>query len=229
MRPRLLALTLATTLVAAAVYWKRHSAPLRPQPHDVAALQMAYRQAPDTAERVRLLRRAAMQSDRGVARWLAGLAQADATIAVQASSALGAITNKAEATDLLELAREGGPLVLRANAVRALARTGGPSEARGLATLLEANTEPLRIRQEAALALGSIGDPTVVSALIATIGSTGGASGDAEQLRISALQALGRIGAPEAQAFLARYGQARLSATERAFLARAAGNPAHAN
>jgi ParB family transcriptional regulator, chromosome partitioning protein len=118
-----------------------------------------------------------------------------------------------EAGDLVEVATGAAPIVVRANAIRALGKTGGPQETSALVTLLHDRNQPRRIRQEAALALGALRDPAAVTALAATIES------DDVQLRISAIQALGALGTADAHAVLARY--TPRSPTERAFVARA--------
>lgn len=204
-----IAVAAVTAVIAAAVYWKlRPSAPA--EPDDLPAVRAAYDRTGDPAERARLLRRASGLRESGVARWLAEVAQRDPAAAVQASSALGGIANRDEAGELAEVATGNSPIVVRANAIRALATAGGPAQTAALVALLGDRDQPLRIRQEAALALGALRDPASTNALSAALES------DDEQLRISAIQALGMLGARD---LLARY--TPRSPTERAFVARA--------
>jgi HEAT repeat protein len=215
MRRRALALVI---VVAGAVGYRELRRPAPREPAELSAVRDAFRGARDAGERTRLLHRASSLRDRGVARWLADAAQADPAVAAQASAALGAIADRAEAGDLVELATGAAPILVRANALRALGRTGGPREAAPIARILLDRGEPLRIRQVAALALGAIGETASAPALVAAIESTTATSDDGEQLRISAIRALAALGA-DARPFLAH---AALSTTERAFIGRAA-------
>jgi hypothetical protein len=210
MKPRI-TIAVIVALVGGVVYWTTRSSVTESQ--DLAGVQAAYRDARDPGERAALLHRASTLSEPGAARWLAEVAQQDPTAAVHASAALGAIANRGEAGDLAAVATGNAAIVVRANAIRALGKTGGPQEAATLATLVQDRNQPLRIRQEAALALGALRDPAGVTALAATIES------DDEQLRISAIQALGALGGTDAHAVLARY--TPRTAAERAFVARA--------
>lgn len=217
MKTRTIAVLVAA-LAGAAVYMVVRPAHTREQT-DLPALQTAYRNADNASERAVLLHRVSALTDPGVARWLAEVAQTDSAAAVQASAAIGAITNKGEAGDLVMLAEGNAPIIVRANALRALGKAGGPHEAPAVAKLLEDPGQPLRVRQEAALALGSMHDTNSVGALVATIEAAPDPSN--EQLRISAIQALGALGTTDARAFLTRYATGELSATERAFVSRA--------
>jgi HEAT repeat protein len=212
-----LAIALVVVAVGAAAYWKLRPMTAPRQQQDLAALQAAYEHETDSNERALLLRRASTLSERGVARWLARVAETEPQLAAQASSALGAIKNRGEAGDLAELASAPTQVVVRANAARALATVGSSREAPALAALLGDRAQPLRVRQEAALALGGIGDKSSIPLLVKTIQS----SPEDEQLRISAIQALGRLGTADAHTFLTTYAQSELSQTERAFVARA--------
>jgi HEAT repeat protein len=76
---------------------------------------------------------------------------------------------------------------------------------------------PLRVRQEAALALATVGNDSVVPALAAALEAAAADAGG-EQLRISIIQALGGIGSAEARLALGRHAARKLSKTERAFM-----------
>jgi hypothetical protein len=189
---------------------------------DLPGLQAAYASAANMGERSDILHRTATLDDPAVASWLAGIAEREPALANQASTVLGAMSNTAAGGELLEIATGTAPTLVRANAVRALGKCGGPREAAALVTTLEDPGQPLRIRQEAALALGTLGDRSAIPELIATIESARDDTPDAEQLRISAVQSLGKMGSPESHEFLSRYAQRALSPTERAFVTRAA-------
>ena len=161
-------------------------------------------------------------SDPGVVRWLAGIAQSDPLLAPQASAALGAVSNPAAGDALLEIFSGSASTLVRANAARALGRSGGPRQASVLAAAIPDRGQPLRVRQEAALAIGKMGDPALVPVLIAAIEQTAhDDSVDGQQLRISMVRSLGELHSGEAHAFLERYAREKLSATERAFVSRA--------
>jgi HEAT repeat protein len=213
-------LFVGVVLACVGIYaWRSRSTPTPAR--DLKGIDRAYAAAKSEGERRAVLVRAASVEDPGVVRWLAAIAERDQTLANQASSLLGTTKSKAAAGELREIATSSAPTLVRANAVRALGESGSPTELPALEAMLGAPGERLRIRQEAALALGKIGDRSAVPALIATIQSANEAAPDAEQLRISALQSLGRLASPEAHAFLEQYGRGSLSAIERAFVARA--------
>ena len=109
---------------------------------------------------------------------------------------------------------------VRANAARALAKSCGAAQVETLVALASGDTQPLRVRQEAALALGAIRDPAAVPALVQALQrAEPDGSRDGEQLRISIVQALGALGTTEARAALSAHSQRPLSTTEAAFTA----------
>ena len=105
-------------------------------------------------------------------------------------------------------------------AARALGASGVAEQARSLADLVGDPRAPLRVRQEAALALGAIGEPSVVPALAAALDGAEG-DGDATHLRISIIQGLAAIGTAEAREALTRHAARALPETERVFLRQA--------
>src|SRR5205085_12010324 len=112
---------------------------------------------------------------------------------------------------------------------RSVSSTDDPA----LAAALGNTDEPIRIRAEAALAMGGIADASAVPSLVAVLGrershSGGGGGGDAEQLRIAVVQALGSIGGARAHAALEEHARENLSPTERAFTRRALAGPSAA-
>jgi HEAT repeat protein len=110
---------------------------------------------------------------------------------------------------------------VRANAIHALGKSGGSDDVDVLCHLADDGSQPLRVRQEAALALAQIHDASAVPRLITALqAAPDGKGGDAEQLRISLVQGLGGIGSPEALAFLTTYAKGNLPRDERAFVAK---------
>jgi HEAT repeat protein len=182
----------------------------------LAQLKKDYDAAKDDGRRADLLRAAADLREPGVASFLAHIAQADTPIALRAATALGAVTDPAAGAELLAIVQSASPTLVRANAARALATSGGPEQVQGLAAAAGDNRQPLRLRQEAALALGHIGEASALPALIAILEHDPN-----EQLRISAVQALAKLDSSEARAFLGEYAKRNLSTSERAFVARA--------
>jgi HEAT repeat protein len=113
-------------------------------------------------------------------------------------------------------------VLARANAVLALGTSGGREHAGLLAALVADKAQPQRVRQEAALALAKLGGAEQVPPLAAVLEETAAdGSMDAEQLRISVIQGLGGIQAPEAKEALRKYATREVSAGERAFLTQA--------
>jgi len=128
---------------------------------------------------------------------------ADPVVGAQAAAALGRVTSPRAATALVEVMNGPAPAIARANAARALGTAGGASEAAALADAVEDAAQPLRLRQEAALALGRVATPREVERLIAVLRRLGGDRGaEAAPLRASLLQALAASGRPEAAAAL---------------------------
>ncbi len=115
-------------------------------------------------------------------------------------------------------------MIVRANAARALGAAGTGEQAPDLAKLVGDTAQPLRVRQEAALALGKIADPAVAPALAAALDQAAGdPAQDAVQLRISIIQALGGIGSVPAREALLRHEKRPLTEVERVFTQRALG------
>jgi HEAT repeat protein len=126
------------------------------------------------------------------------------------------------APDLLAIVKGNGSTLVRANAARALAKCGDGTATSPLVATMTDPRQPLRVRQEIALSLGAIGDPSTAQALISTVEQASREPTlEGEQLRVSAIQALGRLHSAEAHTFLGRYAQGNLSPTERAFVVRA--------
>jgi HEAT repeat protein len=158
------------------------------------------------------------------ARWLAELAGQDEALGGRAGAALGRLQGKDSAPVLAEVAASDAPTLPRANAVLALGASGSKEHAGLLAALLSDKAQPLRVRQEAALALGRVGGAEQVPAMASVLEElVAERTPDAEQLRISLIQGLGGIRAPEARAALEQHAGRELSPTERAFLSEALG------
>lgn len=187
----------------------------------LAELKAAYGRG-SALERERLLREAATLGTPDAARWLADVAATDEPLAAHAGAALGSIADPRAAAELAQVASSNAPVLVRANAVRALGRSGSPEQTEALTDLVRRPDQPLRVRQEAALALGALGDPSAVPALVAALDAVAAdTSPEGEQLRISLVQALGRIPSEAARKFLARHAGRPLSARERAFVLQA--------
>jgi len=219
-------------VVGAVALWARHSSsPMVNEPL-VRSAQLA---TPTTVEAWRAaypsgdrpvgreaIERARSVGDAAAVRWLAELAAGDSQVGAVAGAALGGIASPGAAATLAELAAADGPVIVRANAARALGRSGGAEQVGTLATIAAGDGEPLRVRQEASLALGQIGDGTATPALAAAlVRAETDLSAEGEQLRISLVQALGALGTPAARSALVRHVEQTLSPTERAFTQRA--------
>jgi HEAT repeat protein len=177
--------------------------------------------ATDDMARERAFQSAAQVGSADAIAWLADMAATDEPSATRAAAALGSVANKDAADQLEQLARSDARPLVRANAIHALARSGGPDNAAYLSQVVTDTRQVLRLRQEAALTLAAIGDASVAPALAAALGAaTHDRGGDSEQLRISIVQALGAIGSPEALASLKQYATGTLSKDERAFVAK---------
>lgn len=153
------------------------------------------------------------------ARWLAELAGSDEALAGRAGAALGRLEGEGAAAVLAEVAASKAPALARANAVLALGESGARAHAGLLAALVADREQPLRVRQEAALGLAKLGGAEQVPTLASVLEELAAErTPEAEQLRISVIQGLGGIQAPEARAALEAHGARELSAAERAFL-----------
>jgi HEAT repeat protein len=152
---------------------------------------------------------------------LAQVAGSGDRLAARAAAALGEVTNHEAAGQLEGLALSDGPTIVRANAVHALGKSGGPDNVDVLCHLAADTSQSLRVRQEAALALAQLHDASAVPRLISALQAMPtGPDPDAEQLRISLVQGLGGIGSPEALTFLKSYASGNLPRDERAFVAK---------
>ena len=172
-------------------------------------------------ERERAFQEAARTASLESIAWLAKAASENDPSATRAAAALGSVAKREAADQLEELAGSDAPILVRANAIRALAHSGGPDNVDLLCQVAEDLHEPLRLRQEASLALAALGDPAAVPRLTGALASAPrGRDDGAEQLRISLVQALGFIGSPAALAYLRNYAAGDLSRDERAFVAK---------
>lgn len=110
---------------------------------------------------------------------------------------------------------------MRANATRTLV-AGGPDQGPTLANLLTDSAQPLRVRQEAAIALGQIGGTDAVQVLVAVLAQLEEQAGqETEQLRIAVVHALGAAHSPIGRDALARHAALPISTPERVFTTRA--------
>jgi HEAT repeat protein len=187
-------------------------------------LRAAFTATTDRAARVRILDAAALSPDRRALKLLVSVAASEDPLGAHAGAALGRMMHTGLVEDFAALAREHDSVLVRANAIRALANSRAKDQIELLAHLLGDTAEPMRVRQEAALALGQLGTDASATALAATLDMLGENVG-VEQLRISIVQALGRIRTDSAMAALTRHRGRRLSSTEQAFVDRALARP----
>ncbi|HET9450681.1 MAG TPA: HEAT repeat domain-containing protein, partial [Aggregicoccus sp.] len=111
---------------------------------------------------------------------------------------------------------------LRANAARALGRTGSRAQAPLLLARVTDSREPLRVRQEAALALSQVGRVQQVGPLARLLAQLGARKDpQTAQLRIAVVQALGGIGGGAARKALLHHARRPLPAAEQAFVRQA--------
>lgn len=189
----------------------------------IVVAQLHHSVARPEAAKVKVVRRSdpieAASHGRDVA-YLASLAAAGGSDAAHSAAALGRVTGAEAAPALHALAVDTTqPVLVRANAIHALASCADAAQTRSLVTLAVDPTEPPRIRQEAALALRARGTPNDVDALAAALERAAvDPSAEAEQIRISLVQALRAIGSEPARAAIARHAARHLSATEHAFV-----------
>jgi HEAT repeat protein len=158
---------------------------------------------------------------------LAEVAASDSERAERAAAAIGQTADPRAVPALRELLAGPNAPIVRANAARALGRSGSPADTAFLCAWLRRGDEVARVRTEAALAIGVIADPSAVSSLVETLRNE--ATNDepnAEQLRTAIVQALGAIGGDEAHAALEEHARRNLSTTERAFTRRSLAMPA---
>jgi len=193
-------------------------------PGEPGELRDAWGQDRERVERERLLARAAALGTPASVAWLAETAARDRELGALAGAALARVANPAAAPALAAVAVGADPVIARANAARALGAAGGAPEVPLLARLVADEAQPLRVRQESALALAKLkaapAAPTVARLLDETASDP---SPDAEQLRISLVQALASARTAGARAALARHAERPLGPTERAFVVQALG------
>jgi HEAT repeat protein len=176
--------------------------------------------AHDDAARTRAFELAAHDGSTAAAALLVEEARSDSPLAVKAAASLGRVESAA-ACGALASSLETGSTLVRANALRALGNAGGCGKADLLARLVADPSQPIRIRQEAALALAKTHDPSATQALLTTLRSeASSATPLGEQLRLTLIQAVGATGSAEGREFLEAYAKAASSMTERAFAAR---------
>ncbi len=193
-------------------------------PDGLARLKAVWGEHPDEDVRDEVIVVTERLGTPDAARWLAELAGQDEALGGRAGAALGRLQGPGSAPVLAEVAASDAPTLPRANAVLALGASGSKEHAGLLAALVADTSQPLRVRQEAALALGQVGGAEQVPALASVLEElVAQRTPDAEQLRISLIQGLGGIRAPEAKAALEKHARRELSPAERAFLTQALG------
>jgi len=178
------------------------------------------RSSTNGVERIAALRAAARIGTPESVRWLASLAEEDPAIGHHAATALRGIANVGAAGALLDLGTAPGSLSVRANAIRGLSRFASPDHVGRLSALLADATEPQRLRQEAALALGRAGGAEAERGLLQWLEEPR-VEGD-EALRLAVIEALSRFqsgGSKEALRSVSE--ESTTSGRERAFALRA--------
>lgn len=192
--------------------------------HSVDELNARWQETPDRNARIELLRSAARIPDPHGLAFLVAIASTHDPLAAHAAAAIGSMHDSRRARDLARIAASDAPVIVRANAARALALSGTSEQAAELAAIVANASEPLRVRQEAALALAKLADVDTAQTLADTLDALAPDRTDgAAQLRISIIQALGHIHSPIAHDALVRHHARELSATELAFVDRALG------
>lgn len=188
-------------------------------PGALERLKAAWAGSADEDVRDEVLEVTRRQGTPEAARWLAELAGSDEALAGRAGAALGRLEGEGAAAVLAEVAASRAPALARANAVLALGESGAREHAGLMAALVADGEQPLRVRQEAALGLAKLGGAEQVPTLASVLEELAAVrTPEAEQLRISVIQGLGGIQAPEAREALEAHGARELSAAERAFL-----------
>jgi HEAT repeat protein len=149
--------------------------------------------------------------------WLARIAAGDRRFGRWAEDALAQITNQHAGLELGDVATSEGPPRVRAAAIRALAASGDLPQAAQLGALCADVHQPLQVREAAAMTLGLMGRPGAVPALASALEiALADTRLTGQQLRVTILQALGRIATPEARAVIEAHAKRDLSTTERA-------------
>ena len=188
----------------------------------LALFRAAWDATDDNTVREQLLVDAARLGVLGAAGWLAEVAASDHVLATRAGAALGTITDRRAAAELVRLGSDDGPALVRANAVRALGSAGSAEHVPVLSRLVSDPSQPLRVRQEAALSIGHLHDPSASPGLVTALDAArADSSANGEQLRISLIQSLEALGTRDAREALQVYANGNPSRTEAAFLQRA--------
>jgi len=179
-------------------------------------LEQKYRAATDPAQKRWALAAAARFGESRAVAWLAEIAATDPKLASAATEAIASVKGDTTALQLADIAMSNGPVAIRTAAIRALAATTGLAQTVQLTVLVADPAQPMKVRRQAAIALGRIRRDEAVSSLARALDETAAAPGtDAEQLRAALIEALGRIDTPETRAVLDRHLQRTLSARER--------------
>lgn len=185
-------------------------------------LQKTFQDSQDDALLEEALTGAARLGTEDATRWLAHVAGTDSKYGGRAGAALGQMASADAAGTLESLALGQGPVIVRANAAKALGASGSGAHVPSLVQLVRNDAEALRVRQEGALALGRLKAGGSVDALAAALEAASASQGpDAEQLRISLVRALAMIGTEPARAAVARHAQRPLSSNEQVFVTQA--------
>ena len=197
-------------------------------PQAADALRGEWDRTQDAAQRVRILEAAAHVPNPSGLQLLVDVAtRPHEPLAAQAASAIGHMRNPKLADDLVRTAQGDSTPLVRANAARALATSGTAAQAPALLAIVGDDGAPWRVREEAALALGRIGDDATAGALGGVLDRLAGAPGDDPlQLRIAIVQALGTLASPAAVDALQRHRARSLAGVELAFVQRALANRA---
>ena len=162
---------------------------------------------------------AAATGDPATVRDLAEVAAGDSMWRNHAARAIGTISSDRAAEELVKMARGPAPVLVRANAIRALGNLRRPEDASSLLEMAVNVHEPLRIRQESCRAIAHNADGEAVAPLAQALQTAmADASSSSEQLRISLIQSLRGIDSPAAREVLLQYSSRNLPATERAYL-----------
>ena len=212
--PLVLACALATVEASA-------QRPMEPAA-EFARMRTAFETAP-FLDRTRLVNDAARVGGVEVVRWLAEIAEADPVVGAHAAVALGTVRDRTAAGELERLVLSSRPVIVRANAMRSLSAIDAAGNEALFSSLLAGVEEPLRLRQEAALALGRSKRPaSAIPILVRHLDEMSSQPAEGgEQLRISIIQALEGSRDERVRAALKRHASRQITVAERAFTLRA--------
>lgn len=152
-------------------------------------------------------------------RFAAHLDPSDEAATRQAVNELQHLTDVEAAPAVRHLVETSDSPLVRANAIRTLGRIGDAPACVLLRTILANTAEPLRARQEAALALGELRDIDAVPLLMRTVATD--EQDPAIELGLSAIQALGGFHDDAARELLQRVAATSSSQRARLFASRA--------